>query len=69
LAAEHPERTTHRWFARGDSNGGWVVVKVPVPPGTRVDPLLATVETKPKPPQPDDPRTSHERNVGGNYGV
>ena len=44
------------------------MVRIPLPPGQRIDPLKATVETKPKPPEPDDPRTSFDRNVGGPYG-
>ncbi len=38
-----------------------------MPGGASIDPLKTTVETKPKPPEPDDPRTAYERNVGGNY--
>jgi hypothetical protein len=68
LAAEHPDRETHRWIAREGNDGGWEVVKVKMPPGMRVDPLKGTVETKPKPPQPDDPRSPYERNIGGPWG-
>ena len=42
--------------------------KVKLPPGVRLDPMNATSEAKPKPPQPDDPRSSMERNVGGLWG-
>ena len=31
-------------------------------------PLKETVEQKPKPPQADDVRPAHDRNVGGPYG-
>lgn len=65
LAHEHPDRETHRWIAREDANGGWEVVKVKMPPGMRVDPLKATTESKPKPAQPDDPRSPGGRNVPG----
>ena len=54
LAREDPDRATHRWFPREDANGDWTVVKVPAM-GTRIDPIKATTEAKPKPPQPDDP--------------
>ena len=64
LGREHPERDRYRWLAR-DRQGTWEVVKIPVPPGQRVDPLKTTSEAKPKPSQPDDPRTSYDRNVGG----
>jgi len=67
LGAEHPDRATHRWLPREAENGEWSVVKVAMPGGASIDPLKATVETKPKPPQPDDPRSAYERNVGGNY--
>ena len=64
LGREHPERDRYRWLAR-DRQGAWEVVKIPVPPGQRVDPLKTTTEAKPKPSQPDDPRSSYDRNVGG----
>lgn len=64
LAREHPDRGRYRWLAR-DREGTWEVVRVPVPPGQKVDPLKTTTEAKPKPSQPDDPRTSYDRNVGG----
>ena len=67
LAAEHPERATHQWFPKAEGDGGWVVVRVEAPPGTRIDPLTAEIRADEKPPTPDDPRTSLERNVGGNY--
>jgi hypothetical protein len=67
LCAEHPDRLVYRWFPQECGERGWVVARVPVPPGARIDPLKATVETKPRPPTPDDPRTAFERNVGGNY--
>ncbi len=67
LGTEHPDRTTHRWMARESGAGDWSVVKVAMPGGASIDPLKATVETNPKPPEPDDPRSAYERNVGGNY--
>jgi len=42
------------------------VAEVKLPPGMSANPpLKETVEQKPKPPEPDDPRTSYDRNVGG----
>jgi hypothetical protein len=64
LGAEHPDRGHTRWLAR-ERSGEWEVVKIPVRPGQRVDPVKATTEAKPKPAQPDDPRTTYDRNVGG----
>ena len=67
LRAEHPDRASHQWFPRDDGNGGWVVARVPVPPGTRVEPLTAEIRADEKPPTPDDPRTSYSRNVGSDW--
>jgi hypothetical protein len=42
------------------------VAEVKLPPGMKPNPpLTETIEQKPKPPEPDDPRTSYDRNVGG----
>lgn len=43
------------------------MARVPVPPGARIDPLKTTIEARPMPPLPDDPRTSVEKQTGGNY--
>jgi hypothetical protein len=67
LAREHPEREANQWFARkGDD--GWTVVKVPLPDGLKRQPLTPTIEAKPKPPQADDPRATHQRNAPGAWG-
>lgn len=63
LTREHPDRATHRWMARADDAGDWSVVKVSFPPTGRVDPLKATTEAKPKPPQPEDPRSTLGRTL------
>jgi hypothetical protein len=63
LAAEHPDRETHAWLAREGPGGNWSVAKLPLPPGVKLDPLKASVETKPRPPEPDDPRSAIARNV------
>jgi hypothetical protein len=63
FGAEHPERDTHTWIAREAAAGGWEVVKVRLPGGVRLDPLKATTEAKPKPPEPDDPRPVIFRNI------
>lgn len=68
LEAEHPDRATHRWMAHEGKDGEWTVVKLAMPRGVRIDPLKATVESKPPTPLPDDPRPLHDRNVGGPYG-
>lgn len=51
-----------------DENGNERAVRVKLPPGMRIDPMKATTEAKPKPAQPDDPRSAFIRNVGGPYG-
>lgn len=53
LRQEHPERATHTWIPR-EADGHWEIVRVPLPPGMRRDPLRASVEAKPKPAQSDD---------------
>ncbi len=66
LRAEHPERT---FTVREEGpSGEWRVVQVSLPGGKRIDPLKATVESRPQPDHPDDPRSSLERNLGGPYG-
>ena len=44
---------------------GWHVVRLAIPGGVRLDPLNAVIEARPRPTPADDPRTSHDRNVGG----
>ena len=56
LAREHPDRATHHWFAREDSPNDWSVVKVALPEALGRRGQTATVEAKPRPPYPDDPR-------------
>ncbi|MFN2617437.1 MAG: hypothetical protein ABR581_09980 [Thermoleophilaceae bacterium] len=68
LAKSHPQRADYRWLVRQDEDGEWIVVKVSQLPGKRIDPLKASIEPKPKPPEPDDPRPPHWKNVGGPYG-
>ena len=68
LAAEHEDRGTHKWIPRESHDGGWDVAKVKIPAGLARGVLKETVETKPKPPEPDDPRSAYTRTVGGAYG-
>jgi len=63
---DHPDRATHRWVAR-ESGGAWAVARIALPPGMRLDPLNATVETRPEPRDAPDPRPSFDQNVGGPY--
>jgi hypothetical protein len=62
LGREHPDRVTHSWMARETTPGDWKVVKVGVPTSI---PLGSTQESKPRPPQADDPRPPMWRDVGG----
>ena len=64
LGEEHAERATHSWLPRLLEDGEWSVVKVGVP-GKR--PLVTAQESKPRPPQADDPRPAMWRDVGGPY--
>jgi hypothetical protein len=65
LAEEHPDRATHSWIPRQAADGEWTVAKLGIPP-TR--PSGTTQESKPRPPQADDPRPAMWRDVGGPYG-
>jgi hypothetical protein len=63
LAAEHPDRATHQWRPREEADGTWTVVRIALSP---IDSdRQAEVRAEEQPPTPDDPRSSHERNVGG----
>jgi hypothetical protein len=67
LAEEHEDRTTHRWIPREGAEGTWEVAKIKVPAGLQMGPLKTSVESKPKPNEPDDPRPAYWRNIGGPY--
>lgn len=62
LRAEQPQ---DGWVVRAQGDA-FEVVRLK---GLGKGPTVETVESKPKPPSADDPRTSFERNVGGNYGA
>jgi hypothetical protein len=62
LNAEHPERALFCWVAFPQKQGFWTVIKTPR--GKHVDPLSAMSEAKPRPPQPNDPRTDVGRIPG-----
>jgi hypothetical protein len=66
LAEEHPDRATHSWIPRQGAGGGWSVAKLAIPPSR---PSGTTQESKPRPPQADDPRPALWRDVGGPYGA
>lgn len=63
LNAEHPDRATHHWRA-AESAGEWNVVKIALP-ATGTPDSQAETRADQRPPSGDDPRTSHDRNVGG----
>jgi hypothetical protein len=54
-------------FPQAQANGSWVVVKVEVPPGARVDPLTEETRADEKPPYPADPRPPVDPNVAGGF--
>jgi hypothetical protein len=64
LSQEHPERASYRWFAR-EVRGIWSVVRVSLPHDHAAETLRPMVESKPRPPQPDDPRPNTWRDLGG----
>ncbi len=53
LAAESPERDTHRWIPREEPDGSWSVVKIALPP---VGDLTAETRAAERPDTPPDPR-------------
>jgi hypothetical protein len=65
LQAEDPERDTHRFLARPGPDGDWQVVKVELPEMLRHGQLTPTIEARPRPSQPDDPRTGNEQRMPG----
>ena len=68
LQAEHPDRTTNTWIVREAAAGEFEVVRVPLPPGMKRDPLKATVEAKPQPRDADD-RASQSSGTSRPYGA
>jgi hypothetical protein len=68
LGAHHADRATHRWIPRQKEDHTWEVVKVALPAGMEIKPLKPTIEAAEKPPQPDDPRTGHNQNIGRGQG-
>lgn len=65
LQAESPERDTHRFIARPAGGDDWEVAKIELPQHLRHEKLTPTIEARPRPSHPDDPRTGHERRVPG----
>lgn len=65
LAAEHPDRATHRWRPRQEADGSWSVIKIALPV---LGGLTAEVRAEEKPPTADDPRTAAVQNLGPNIG-
>ena len=57
------------WFVREAADGSYEPVRVNVPGLRPAGPLKETIESQERPPEPDDPRTSHNRNVGGPWAL
>jgi hypothetical protein len=57
------------WFVREAAAGGFEAVRVKAPGFKPNAPLKTAAEAKPRPPEPDDPRTSYDRNVGGPWAL
>jgi hypothetical protein len=61
LAAESPDRDTHRWVPTKDEAGDWRVAKIgPLPPGQRASGTEQRADHEP--PAPEDLRSSLGRN-------
>ena len=65
LAAESPERETHRFFPREDESGDWQVAKVGIPPANRA--TGTSTEAHPRPRQ--HPENPNEGRPNPNWGV
>ena len=56
LAAEHPDRETHRWVPHQAKDGSWDVAKIALAPSDDEN-LTAETRADEKPPTGDDPRS------------
>lgn len=65
LAAEHPDRATHRWVPRQGEDGSWAVARVALAP---TGPLTTETRADEAPPNADDPRTAAMQNLGPHVG-
>jgi hypothetical protein len=63
LAAEHPDRQTHRCVPRETQGGSWEVVKVHLAPSDD-EHLTAETRADERPPTGNDPRTSPDLPYG-----
>lgn len=52
-----------QWFPKEKSDGDWAIVSVAGQGVRRSEPLKASIETKPKPTEPPDPRPAIFRNI------
>jgi hypothetical protein len=52
-----------RWFPKERHDGEWDVVSLLVEGFRRTDPLKASIESKPQPAEPPDPRPTIFRNI------
>jgi hypothetical protein len=68
LNAEHPDRRHFRWIAH-EATDGWDIARLTLPNDPSGQPPIASVEARPRPPQPGDPRPVAHRNIGGPYGL
>jgi hypothetical protein len=58
-----PGEAGTRWMAREASPGEWSAARVRVPGAAALRPFKATQESRPRPPEPADPRSGLARNV------
>ena len=63
LQAEHPDRAHNTWIVRDAGEGNYEVMRVPLPPGMKRDPLKTAVESKPSPRDAEDPRQGPLRDI------
>ncbi len=56
LAAEHPDRESHRWVPHDAGDGNWDIAKISLAP-SEDDSLAAETRADERPPTPDHSRT------------
>ena len=62
LAAEDPDRETHRFVPHQAEDGSWNVAKIALAPSDDEN-LTAETRADGRPPQADDPRSNTSRNT------
>jgi hypothetical protein len=60
---ERDRGSAWHWFAQRSDGDEWRAVKIEVPAAGGLDPLKASIESRPRPQDPPDTRTGQSRNL------